>query len=106
MKHSILALSLALCVTLSTPLLAAGNKTLAERHGDVWPEASGWAKKDTCLGCHGSYEALAKKTAKLEPNPHRSHLGAVNCQDCHKGDRAEPQLMCNDCHNFTLRQKP
>ena len=49
-----------------------------------------------------SYEALAKQTAKDEPNPHYSHLGDVNCTDCHKGHQ-KSELMCNQCHQFSLQ---
>ncbi len=99
------AIAFGLSMSVAGSAAAADAKTLAEIHGKNWPEATGWAKKDTCMGCHGSYADLAKATAKLEPNPHFSHLGDVNCQECHKGDKAEPELMCNSCHNFTLREK-
>ena len=63
--------------------------------------------KSQCLQCHQSYDALAEKTKNLEPNPHKSHLGAVNCVECHKADKPskQPELMCNSCHNFTLKAK-
>ena len=99
------AIAFGLSMSVAGSAAAADAKTLAEIHGKNWPEATGWAKKDTCMGCHGSYADLAKATTKLEPNPHFSHLGDVNCQECHKGDKAEPELMCNSCHNFTLREK-
>ena len=99
------AIAFGLSMSVAGSAAAADAKTLAEIQGKNWPEATGWAKKDTCMGCHGSYADLAKATAKLEPNPHFSHLGDVNCQECHKGDKAEPELMCNSCHNFTLREK-
>ncbi|MDO5530991.1 cytochrome c3 family protein [Sutterella sp.] len=57
-------------------------------------------KKATCQSCH-SYESLAQKTAKVEPNPHYNHLGDVNCTDCHKGHQ-KSELMCNQCHQFQL----
>ena len=44
------------------------------------------------------------RTAKMEPNPHRSHLGDVNCVECHSG-HGEPCLMCNDCHQFKIQPK-
>lgn len=55
----------------------------------------------TCLGCHGSYAALAERTAKLNPafNPHLSHKGLENCTSCH-GMHGEGQFICNDCHTF------
>ncbi|WP_165657647.1 cytochrome c3 family protein, partial [Sutterella wadsworthensis] len=42
------------------------------------------------------------QTAKVEPNPHYSHLGDVNCTDCHKGHK-KSELMCNSCHQFDLK---
>ena len=33
-----------------------------------------------------------------------SHLGQVNCEDCHKANLSKPVLMCNQCHNFTIRK--
>ena len=88
MKNTVIAaFAVALGLAFTASAHAAAGKTLAEIHGAAFPEASGWVKKDQCMKCHGSYEDLAKKTAGLEPNPHRSHLGAVNCQDCHKADK-------------------
>ena len=51
---------------------------------------------------YAQYEQLAKQTAKVEPNPHYSHLGDVNCTDCHKGHK-KSELMCNSCHQFDLK---
>ena len=65
------------------------------------PKAGAKVKKQVCQGCH-SYEQLAKQTAKVEPNPHYSHLGDVNCTDCHKGHK-KSELMCNSCHQFDLK---
>ncbi len=85
---------------------AAAEKTLAERHAGNWPQSvNGYVTKDQCKACHGDYAKLAAATAKLEPNPHRNHLGDVNCVECHKPDQAKPVLMCNQCHKFTLREK-
>lgn len=64
----------------------------------------------TCLGCHGSYEELAKKTAKLEDikaaisNPHKSHTGEARCTGCHK-NHAASVLMCNQCHSPKFEMK-
>ena len=71
---------------------AAQAKTLGQIHGDQ------------CMQCHGDYDKLAKQTADLVPNPHHSHLGQVNCEDCHKANLSKPVLMCNQCHNFTIRK--
>ena len=49
-------------------------------------------------------ENKLRKLADLVPNPHHSHLGQVNCEDCHKANLSKPVLMCNQCHNFTIRK--
>lgn len=81
-------------------------KTLAQIHGASWPNnPDGFVTKNQCMQCHGDYAQLAQKTAKIEPNPHLSHLGKVNCEECHKANQVKPELMCNQCHNFTLKTK-
>ena len=97
-----LFLSAALCASFA----ASAGQTLAEKHGGMWPKSTdGFVTKNQCLKCHVSYEELAKKTASLSPNPHRSHMGAVNCEECHKADAEKPVLMCNQCHKFSMPAK-
>lgn len=60
--------------------------------------------KETCLTCHQSYEAVAKRTEKLNPNPHSSHRGEPNCANCHSM-HAKPRFECNDCHTFDIKMK-
>lgn len=60
--------------------------------------------KETCLTCHQSYEAVAKRTEKLNPNPHFSHRGQKDCASCHSM-HGKSRLECNDCHNFNLKMK-
>lgn len=85
---------------------AAQPKTLEQMHGPMWPKSiDGYVTKGQCLKCHGPYDKLANQTADLVPNPHKSHLGEVNCEDCHKANLAKPVLMCNQCHNFTIHKK-
>ena len=58
-----------------------------------------------CMSCHGTYEALAKKTDKLdEPNPHRSHHygTGISCTACHK-EHSKPADYCNECHEFKYK---
>ena len=58
-----------------------------------------------CMSCHGTYEALAKKTDKLdEPNPHRSHHYStrISCTACHK-EHSKPAAYCNECHEFKYK---
>lgn len=81
------------------------TKTLKDKHGAAWPiSKSGYVTKSQCLVCHGPYEKLAQKTQNLSPNPHNSHLGQVNCEDCHIADATKTNLMCNQCHNFKLKK--
>ncbi|MBI4789201.1 MAG: cytochrome c3 family protein [Chloroflexi bacterium] len=52
-----------------------------------------------CLTCHkGSYTALAEVTQRINPNPHKSHLGEAECADCHRGHRPF-EYACKTCHN-------
>ena len=84
---------------------AAQPKTLEQVHGAMWPKSvDGYVTKYQCMKCHGDYEKLGQQTADLVPNPHKSHLGQVNCEDCHKPNLAKPVLMCNQCHNFTIHK--
>ncbi len=85
---------------------SAAEKTLAQIHNGSFPAETGWATKDKCMQCHGNYEKLAAATKAVTPNPHKSHMGAVNCTECHKADKpaAQPELMCNSCHNFKLKK--
>ncbi|MCF0253771.1 MAG: cytochrome c3 family protein [Duodenibacillus sp.] len=55
--------------------------------------------QETCLACHGSYAQIAQKTAKSTPNPHDSHMGRVECSECHSMHKAS-RFMCRDCHAF------
>ena len=59
----------------------------------------------TCLKCHGSYEALAKKTAKPGEkfNPHDSHMGRIECTQCHSM-HATSHYICRDCHAIPDRK--
>jgi cytochrome c nitrite reductase small subunit len=55
--------------------------------------------QEWCLRCHehGSYEELIQRTEELEPNPHDSHYGEVECSVCHKVHR-ESEDYCAQCH--------
>ncbi|QSX32571.1 cytochrome c3 family protein [Shewanella avicenniae] len=61
----------------------------------------GYDKAEQCLGCHGSYEENAKKTANLGKwNPHNSiHGGYVDCTNCHKQNKVEKNY-CAYCHEY------
>lgn len=54
-----------------------------------------------CIACHGNLSALSKKS-KGEINPHKSHLGDINCTTCHHGHKAS-STYCLNCHNFDIK---
>ena len=103
----------AAALTLAMVSAASATPALADRHAakglecaschKTAPMPGAVVKKDACKACH-SYEQLAQQTAKMEPKPHRPHLGDVNCVECHSG-HGEPRLMCNDCHQFKIQPK-
>ena len=78
--------------------------TCVQCHAGTAPQAGAKVKVDDCLKCHQSYDVLADRTAKVNPNPHKTHLGNVRCSDCHSG-HAQPKVMCNNCHKFDLKVK-
>lgn len=58
-----------------------------------------------CTNCHGGLEALSSKTAKVgQPNPHKSHLGTIQCTACHSG-HAPSVSYCTNCHDFPGMKK-
>ena len=62
-----------------------------------------------CLACHGPYEKLAAKTAKMpndEPNPHASnHYGdGIMCTACH-AEHKQSEVYCDNCHQFKYKIK-
>lgn len=65
-------------------------------HKTMPPKAPDQAQ---CLTCHVSYAQLAKATKNMNPNPHDSHLGRVNCTECHSM-HGQSRFMCQDCHAF------
>ncbi len=58
-----------------------------------------------CSTCHGGLESLAAKTEKAgQPNPHKSHLGQIQCTACHSGHQ-ESVAYCTNCHDFPAMKK-
>ena len=73
-------------------------------HNSMPPKAQGVTKQ--CLACHGgSYAKLAEKTADADMNPHDTHLGEIECSDCHQGHKP-PRLVCDQCHEFRDMKVP
>ena len=54
-----------------------------------------------CVKCHGALSEVAKK-ATGHINPHKSHLGEINCTTCHHG-HAPSQVYCLNCHAFEMK---
>ncbi len=76
------------------------NIICSQCHGSVMPQPDTTVENGVCLGCHGSLESLAKKTEPkdfADRNPHKSHLGDINCVVCHKGHTVST-VICLDCH--------
>lgn len=53
---------------------------------------------EMCLQCHISYEFVAERTADLDKNPHKSHLGELPCSTCHIS-HGEQVDYCAQCHD-------
>ena len=94
----------------SGPTLAAESLFLAGKHKDRGTDCSGCHKESSpkqdvpmvlCLGCHGDYRKVAAKTNRLDPNPHDSHLGEVDCGKCHHAHKVSVNF-CNECHQLDM----
>lgn len=80
---------------------AAKQVTCATCHGSGAP--NGQIQMDNCLKCHsGSYEKLASQTDKGDINYHATHMGEINCIECHQGHTAS-RLVCDQCHEFKVK---
>jgi hypothetical protein len=69
-------------------------------HGKDLARSDDTVENPRCLECHGSMEKLAKKTEPKDfpdRNPHKSHLGEINCTVCHRA-HAESKVYCLGCH--------
>ena len=115
MKKTMLCLSL---VLLGFGLSSANaEEFLADRHAklglpctschvkDGSPELKLDDKKhEACVGCHGWYDEVAKKTVPKDPanvNPHSQHDGNLPCTECHKGHKPSVSA-CSECHKTKL----
>ncbi len=85
-------------------LLAARHKAAglacAGCHGEATPHAPGATA--VCLNCHGSYAAIAAKTATSDPNPHASHKGELPCESCHHAHKPSVDY-CAQCHDWGFK---
>jgi len=90
---------------------AAEKNFLADRHQARGANCSGCHKEsppkeavpqDMCLKCHESYAKIAKQTDKITPNPHASHMGALECKLCHHAHKPSVN-HCASCHDFDFK---
>lgn len=85
---------------------AKGGIVCAGCHGKDLPRADETVENPRCLECHGSVEILAKKTEPKDfpdRNPHKSHLGEINCTVCHRA-HSPSKNYCLECHkNFDMK---
>jgi fumarate reductase flavoprotein subunit len=95
----------------SVPTWAAQALFLGDKHKNRGVDCLGCHKEDppklkvpiaVCLGCHGDYPKVAAKTGKLDPNPHDSHLGEIECKQCHHAHKASVNV-CNACHDMDMK---
>lgn len=57
-----------------------------------------------CAICHGSLEQMGTKTSSQTPNPHKSHIGQMQCTACHSG-HVLSVAYCTNCHDFPTLNK-
>ncbi len=97
---TLLSFAAALCCAAAFSMSAQAQLKNSPMHANLPDNAT---TKD-CLVCHQSYQAVAQKTAKMNPNPHSNHRGEQNCTNCHSV-KGKPHLECNDCHTFAIKIK-
>jgi len=56
-----------------------------------------------CSSCHGDYEKLAERTAKVVPNPHKTHYTDMPCSECHMIHQSSSLKVCQSCHNLEMK---
>lgn len=55
-----------------------------------------------CATCHGTLNDMGKTTAQNKPNPHDTHIGAMDCYECHNIHKPSVN-MCASCHTFPMK---
>ena len=114
-------LTAAICIGLmgaSVSVNAAEGKFLADRHVAKGLPCTSFHVKDgsaelkiddqkheACVGCHGWYDAVSKRTQPKNPeevNPHSQHDGNLPCTECHKGHKPGVNY-CGECHMYTFK---
>lgn len=81
-------------------LHAKASLSCANCHGKELPKLDSTLANAKCLDCHGPIDQLAQKSEPADfkdRNPHRSHLGEIDCTVCHKA-HSESKIYCLQCH--------
>ena len=118
MPHVKTALVIALSCLISSVSFAADKPFLADRHvakgmkcETCHTDAKGTQKREgpkqrqACVGCHGWYDVMAKKTMPKDPdeqNVHSQHDGELDCTVCHKA-HSKGQNYCAKCHMWEFK---
>jgi Cytochrome c3 len=79
---------------------ARGDVMCSGCHGGVIPKEGDTVDNNRCLSCHGPIENLVAGTAPKDfpnRNPHKSHLGDIDCTVCHKSHEVST-VYCLQCH--------
>jgi len=94
---TLLSFAAALCCAAAFSMSAQAQLKNSPMHANLPDNAT---TKD-CLVCHQSYQTVAQRTAKMNPNPHSNHRGEQNCTNCHSV-KGKPHL---ECHTFAIKMK-
>lgn len=98
-------------VALTLCVVAGGNSfcaNLADLHKEEGenctichqstPSAGAEVERAVCLQCHPRSLIESKYEVMGNRNPHKNHLGELECTLCHKGHAAS-QSYCLQCHS-------
>jgi len=84
---------------------ANSNVSCNDCHEEDMFEIGTEIENEKCFSCHESYAALAEQTINIvveEQNPHKSHLGEMDCTVCHHV-HSPSRSYCLQCHsNFDM----
>ena len=84
---------------------ARNDISCSDCHGEDMLDIGMEVENEVCFSCHESYESLAEQTENImveEQNPHRSHLGELDCSVCHHV-HSRSRSYCLECHsNFNM----
>lgn len=117
MKHQSLLWVAAILSFSLTGIADSAELQLAERHAakglecvichtdGKQPAEGAEVESAACLQCHPRSAIIEKYQASGKKNPHKNHLGEVDCAVCHHG-HFESATYCLNCHkDYPLKLK-